>query len=197
MRGSPVARGTRPATAGRRQRGWLSFVAGLGLGLLIAFVVYLEVLVPRMPGGGLGGSTPGAEGPPAESHQGGTPAAATKPKFDFYAILPDEEVKVPEWDLKSTPQAVQPQEQSRRPAVSPYMIQVASFQRYEEADRAKARLALIGITANIQRVVINGTDVWFRVRVGPFNDANAMEGTRARLAEHNINFMLVRLKPGE
>lgn len=197
MRGSLAARGPRPAAARRRQRGWLSFIAGLGLGLLIAFVVYLEFLVPRMPEGGLGGSTPGAGGLPAESRRGEAPAAATKPRFDFYAILPDEEVKVPEWDLNASPRAPPPQEQRRRPAASPYMIQVASFQRHEEADRAKARLALIGITAHIQRVVINGTDVWFRVRVGPFNDANTMEGTRARLAEHNINFMLVRLKPGE
>jgi cell division protein FtsN len=175
----------------------LSFVAGLGLGLLIAFVVYLEVVVPRMPGGGLAASAPSAGGSPGESRQGETPAAATKPRFDFYAILPEEEVKVPEWDLKAPPQTPQPQVPGRRPVASPYMIQVASFQRHEEADRAKARLALIGISANIQRVVINGTDVWFRVRVGPFNDANAMEGTRARLAEHNINFMLVRLRPGE
>ena len=61
----------------------------------------------------------------------------------------------------------------------------------------KARLALIGISADIQRVTISGTDVWFRVRVGPFKDLKKLQGIRSRLAENNINFMLVRMRPGE
>lgn len=183
--------------ARRRQGGWLSFLVGLVLGLLIAFVVYLEFLVPRMREGGL--APPGrGVGAADDSKKAEAPATSNKPSFDFYAILPDEEVKVPEWDLKAPAPAEPPPAKLRRPSgTGVYMIQIASFQRLEEADRAKARLALIGIAATIQRVVINGTDVWFRVRVGPFDDAGAMEGVRARLAENNINFMLVRLKPGE
>lgn len=192
MIGSTQARGSGRKPTRRRQAGWLSFLAGLGLGLLIAFVVYLEFLVPRMPEGGLASPRPG----PPDARPEGAPVASTKPRFDFYAILPDEEVKVPEWELRAPARAPEPPRQTPRPA-GPYVIQVASFQRHDEAERVRARLALIGITATIQRVVINGKDVWFRVRIGPFGDADAMEGTRARLAEHSINSMLVRLKPGQ
>jgi len=48
-----------------------------------------------------------------------------------------------------------------------------SSQRYQDADRVNTRLALAGVSAGIQRVVINGSDVWYRVRVGPFNDLHA------------------------
>ncbi|MGH8611264.1 MAG: SPOR domain-containing protein, partial [Gammaproteobacteria bacterium] len=66
------------------------------------------------------------------------------------------------------------------------LIQVGSFQRFQEADKMKARLELIGISADIQRVTISGTDVWFRVRVGPFKDLKKLQSTRSRLAENNI-----------
>jgi len=46
-------------------------------------------------------------------------------------------------------------------------------------------------------VTISGTDVWFRVRVGPFKDLKKLQSTRSRLAENSINFMLVRMRPGE
>ncbi|MGH3452706.1 MAG: SPOR domain-containing protein [Haloechinothrix sp.] len=46
-------------------------------------------------------------------------------------------------------------------------------------------------------MTISGTDVWFRVRVGPFKDLKKLQSTRSRLAENNINFMLVRMRPGE
>jgi hypothetical protein len=53
-----------------------------------------------------------------------------------------------------------------------------ALQRYQDADRVKARLALAGVSAGIQRVVINGSDVWYRVRVGPFNDLKSLQGAR-------------------
>ncbi|MGH8479406.1 MAG: SPOR domain-containing protein [Gammaproteobacteria bacterium] len=69
--------------------------------------------------------------------------------------------------------------------------------RYQDADRVKARLALAGRLGRIQRVVINGSDVWYRVRVGPFNDLKSLQGARQRLTEGHFNYILVKVKPGE
>jgi cell division protein FtsN len=116
-------------------------------------------------------------------------AAPSAPKFDFYTILPEMEVSVPEWETsaatntKTTPVS----------AAGVYVLQAGSFRRYEEADRVKARLALLGIESEIQRVVINGEDVWHRVRIGPFQDPKALEATRQMLAANGVDYMLLRL----
>ncbi|MGH8568245.1 MAG: SPOR domain-containing protein [Gammaproteobacteria bacterium] len=197
----------RPAARG--ERGWLSFFVGLTLGLSVALFVYLRP--DLMPDPGLGPVATRRD-PPSPRPPEPKEAGANKPRFDFYTILPEREVKVPEWEAtpppepRSPPESRSPGESKRPPASVPpsgpeaggsYMIQVGSFQRYQDADRVKARLALAGVTAGIQRVVINGSDVWYRVRVGPFNDLKSLQGARQRLTEGHFNYMLVKVKPGE
>ncbi|MGH8585375.1 MAG: SPOR domain-containing protein [Gammaproteobacteria bacterium] len=186
--------------AARRERGWLSFFVGLMLGLSVALFVYLY---PPNPGFG---PVPARRDPPSPRLPEPEEAGASKPRFDFYTILPEREVKVPEWEATPPPETKSPSESERPPAAVPpsgpeasgsYMIQVGSFQRYQDADRVKARLALAGVSAGIQRVVINGSDIWYRVRVGPFNDSKSLQGARQRLTEGGFNYMLVKVKPGE
>jgi cell division protein FtsN len=119
-------------------------------------------------------------------------AAPVAPRFDFYTILPEMEVSVPEWETSSTAGS-----QAASAAAGVYVLQVGSFRRYEEADRTKARLALLGIESEIQRVVINGEDVWHRVRIGPYQDPKALEATRQMLAANGVDYMLLRLNLGE
>lgn len=173
----------------RRQGGWLSFLSGLALGLFVALLVYLQAHAPRSAQ-----TQATTQEQPAETPTGtaGSPAVK-KPRFDFYTILPEMEVKVPEWEVAKDARK-SPETPARAAA---YMLQVGSFQRYEDADRIKARLALIGVSADVQPVVINGKDTWHRVRVGPFQDLNKLQATRSRLAENHISFMLVRMKAGE
>jgi cell division protein FtsN len=190
--------------AARRERGWLSFFVGLMLGLTVALFVYLRP--DALPNPELGPDPPSPRPPEPEE------PGRSKPRFDFYTILPEREVKVPEWEAtppaepNSPPESTSPSQSERPPAAVPpsgpkasgsYMIQVGSFQRYEDADRVKARLALAGVSAGIQRVVINGSDIWYRVRVGPFNDRKGLQGARQRLTEGGFNYMLVKVKPGE
>jgi hypothetical protein len=44
--------------------------------------------------------------------------------------------------------------------------------------------------ASRQRMVIKGSDVWYRVAVGPFNDLKSLQGARQRLTEGCFNYML-------
>ena len=58
----------------------------------------------------------------------------------------------------------------------------------------KARLALLGVVASIQPVVINQGEQWHRVRVGPLASMDELNRIRARLAENEIKVLLVRQK---
>ena len=168
---------------------WISFGSGLCVGLFVAFLVFLE----KLP---LPASTPGwapAEDATAvvspESVEKPTVAVDTpKRKFDFYTILPEFEIKVPEWTVGNRDSA------RNETATGSYVLQVGSFQHYAEADQVKARLALQGISANIHRVVINGQDVWYRVLVGPFTESQELQLMRQRLSENGMKYMMAKVK---
>ena len=52
----------------------------------------------------------------------------------------------------------------------------------------------MGVTADIQRVVINGQDVRHRVRIGPYEDPHKLQEAKDRLLANDLDFMLLKLK---
>jgi cell division protein FtsN len=112
------------------------------------------------------------------------------PHFDFYKLLPKLQVVIPkedkdvQTDTGKTPVA--------RPGA--YVLQVASFQHYSDADAMKAKLALLGIEAKIQQVKVDNGESWNRVRIGPISDLAKLNATRKTLAEHHIEPLLIRIK---
>ncbi len=206
---------------------WVSFVTGLGLGLVVALAVYFwnarpaaapraappsaEVAPPQVEAPRV------ADAPAAEAVEPVEPADPAdleppRPKFDFYKILPEMEVPVQDWekedkqaekpnkpetvadkdnkDGKSGKDAAKPAKPAERGA---YVLQIGSYKSYEEADQAKAKLAMQGIGATIQRVVINGQDVWFRVHVGPLSDPNQVKAMRLKLQQSNTEFIVLKI----
>lgn len=118
-----------------------------------------------------------------------------QPRFDFYTILPELEVLIPEQELQQ-----KKQQRSKPPAsvekLGTYILQAGSFKRYEQADRRKAKLALLGVTAGIQRVTINDNEVWYRVRVGPTDDLKYLGKVRVMLFKNNISAIALKVMPG-
>jgi cell division protein FtsN len=178
----------------------MPFLAGLALGLLVAF----GVLVYHW--------NSGPAEPPKIAKSEAKEAPAPKPKktadvpaptFDFYQILPNREVNLSEW-VEEAPEQPVVEAGPGAPPVQPaeekpglYILQVGSFKTYEAADELKAQLALMGIDADIQRVVIDGQAVLHRVRIGPFRDPARIEETRRRLVANDVDFMVLRLKEEE
>ncbi len=74
------------------------------------------------------------------------------------------------------------------------MLQTGSFRQPEQADRLKARLALLGIEANIQTVHIKNGETWHRVRVGPIKDIATLNLTRKRLRDVGVPSIVVKNK---
>ena len=120
-----------------------------------------------------------------------------KPKFEFYTMLPEMEVAVPDEELvplkKET--AAAPGSESATRSGS-YVVQVASFRRREEADGLKAKLAFLGLEAVVQSVSINGEDSWFRVRLGPYANLDVLGQARIQLRANGYDSMVLRVKEG-
>ncbi|MEM7466392.1 MAG: SPOR domain-containing protein [Pseudomonadota bacterium] len=171
---------------------WMSFVSGLSLGLLVAFLVYLwRDQVPAVDGGRIANQVEEFifEKDPENTEISDIAIDDTPtPKFDFYNILPEVEVKVPDWQLEANDTGdsgdLQP---------GTYVLQVGSFRELKDADRAKAQLALSGMHAKIHRVVINGQDVWYRVHLGPFEDSETIQAARRKLIESKNDFIVIRM----
>ncbi len=112
-----------------------------------------------------------------------------EPRFTFYTILPEKEVIVPEGEVKVRKR----QERLGRKLQGRYFIQAGSFRTHDDADRLKARLALLGVEARIQRAQVKGA-LWHRVRMGPFASMNEVESIRSRLRKHHIDSVVQTAK---
>lgn len=84
------------------------------------------------------------------------------------------------------------------PAPSPvdtpgmYVLQMGAFIRQTEAESLKARLALVGMTARIQPVMVD-RQTYYRVRIGPTDDLAQLNADRARLQQHRFDSILLKL----
>ena len=114
-----------------------------------------------------------------------------KPKFDFYTLLPELEVVIPDDEkqpLQKKPSANEPTDYK-----GGFLLQAGSFQQFNEADSLKARLALLGVEAHIQSVDVNNSK-WHRVRIGPSSDRQTLEDLRKRLRKNHIDTLLMQAK---
>jgi len=73
----------------------------------------------------------------------------------------------------------------------PIYLQAGSFQSVAEADNQKARLALMGVEARIQQVMLQDK-VWYRVRLGPYPRMDEVNILRGELARQGIDARVVK-----
>ncbi len=138
-----------------------------------------------------------------------TPAPApeqSKPKYDFYTVLPDRQVIIPPDELTAQkPRKIQPPAQPPKPSQSAatqpaptqptadpaptkgaYQVQAGAFRNYQEADRMRASLVLMGVNA---RIVSAADSRLHRVRVGPLSQAQA-QALHRRLQQKGIQSII-------
>ncbi len=111
-----------------------------------------------------------------------------KKRYPFWRWLEEYEVILPEENERL--EKTKPVEQVTREGR--YFLQVGAFNRFADADRLKAQLALGGIETHIQRVTIDDREL-HRVRIGPETDLARVNELRRRLAQQNIDVMLIRM----
>ena len=64
-------------------------------------------------------------------------------------------------------------------------------------DSLKARLALMGVEASVQKVDVPDKGTMHRVRTGPYLGQEAMSKARDNLSSNGINTAVVKIKPKE
>ncbi len=135
---------------------------------------------------------PGKPGDPAPQTQtradGGN--EGDKPRFDFYKILPGKGEATPE-ERKETKTADNKEKEKPGMLAQPMYLQTGSYQNPAEADNQKARLAMLGMEATVQQVMLQDK-VWYRVRLGPFRRLDDINGMRAELAKQGISASIVK-----
>lgn len=168
--------------------GWVWLLGGAVIGALLAVVIMLT--------GGLPGEQDEWSGPKPNARRQAddappSPSDESPPKreYDFYNVLPEMEVVIPQQELRERADKGDPV--AEEPGAG-YLLQAGSFQNHADADRLKAELALQGFVADIQSVTING-DTWHRVRLGPFDSAQAADRTRQRLDDIGVRTIALKV----
>ena len=111
-----------------------------------------------------------------------------KPRFDFYTLLKESEVFVPE--VEESPQNQAPSEQYH------YLLQAGSFRRYADADGLRAQLLLLNLDAAVETTGAKPGETWHRVLVGPFISRSKAANARAALLQNGIDNLLLKRKRG-
>lgn len=189
----------RPAATTRSRGGTLlGIFIGLvfGVGLALAVVWYMNKTPIPFVANKTG--TPVDAGRPAPATPEPLPGKPGDPpvekRFQFYDILPGKSEPKPDG---KAPDAAQPT--AAAPAVEPaapaadLQLQAGSFQNAKDADNLKATLALSGLEAGVQQVMV-GDKVWYRVRLGPYAKAEEMTKIKAELAKLGIEATVVKGK---
>ncbi|HET9818203.1 MAG TPA: SPOR domain-containing protein [Rhodanobacteraceae bacterium] len=182
--------------------GWGLFLGGLVVGIILCVIVVYSGHIPSLRRN----DQPQAN-PNAVAQQGSSPgiagssAASSASKFDFYKVLPEKEVVIPNAELSAMAKAEQQNAAAANNAGTSappanatattssqgdYVLQVGSYSDAGKADAKKAQLALQGFTAHVQAVTLDG-QVWNRVQIGPFTSATELQAVQKRLTAAGID----------
>jgi hypothetical protein len=185
---------------------WLGVVTGLLIGLFIAFLVYIKMQASDSTTQVVVKESLPAQPVEEDVRDVGKEKKATitppEPRFDFYNLLPEMEVIVPESEIKK-PRAKPAAPDSSAASTSAetiagtYYLQVGSFKNAEQADNLKAKLAFSGFETVIHKATleISGkSETYHRVRVGPFSNLDAANRSREKLIASGIDSKVVEIK---
>ncbi len=179
--------------------GYIWLLSGLAIGLFVAFIVYLDKQPENNKdfGSAVQQELKKLKQQAKKKNPEKTRSLATtdsnkkkEPKFNFYTILPELEVLIPESETR-------PPETKNKTAASnankQYVLQVGSFQNLNDAEKLKANLAFLGLKASIQHVNVN-RQAWHRVRTGPYRDKQQLYKSQKLLKQNDIPAISMELK---
>jgi len=181
---------------GTRTPPWAIFLGGAVVGIAATLAAMLWRPHPADPAASAADSNPKAQ-------------AEAKPRFDFYTLLKESEVFVPEVEeppLVKAPLPVDPakkkddarDEEKAAPEKSSayeFILQTGSFRARGDADSLRARLLLLNLKATVESAGAKPGEVWYRVMVGPFTSQETVARARTALQQNGVDSILVKRKP--
>ncbi|MDR1351560.1 MAG: SPOR domain-containing protein [Zoogloeaceae bacterium] len=124
----------------------------------------------------------------------GKPGDAVTPenRFQFYDILPGNTTAVPQPPSTANVAVSAPAVPIPMP-VKLHYLQAGAFSNPQEADNLKASLAMKGMEAHVQQVMVQG-NTFFRLRLGPYSKIDEASSTRAKLAQQGVETLLINVE---
>lgn len=206
-----------------RQQGgtFLGIIIGLIIGLGIALGVAMVITKTPMPFMDKSGKVKASEPTANQSADPNKPLYGNKNAIreaakDFIKeAAPPENTAAPQPDKKPEVVKVDPKADAKQEGKAPvvemsdktkkpetaaeavddkwsYYLQAGAFREQSDAEGMRAKLALIGVEAKISERQ-SETGVLYRVRVGPFNQLDAMNKVRGKLSDNGVDAAVVRM----
>ena len=169
----------------------------------------MEPLQRMTPKGEPAATKPGDSAPPQPAAKAGE-----RPRFEFYQILPGEKEaapgKVPSTpaakDAKPAPLAKDakpaPAAAKGTPGSSPnspkaaagetYFLQAGAYATEADADNMKARIAFVGLEAQVKPVNVADKGTLYRVRLGPYQSLEDANRIKAALSQNGVAAAIIK-----
>jgi cell division protein FtsN len=180
-------------------------VLGIFIGLILGLAIAAGVAIYL---GRSGLTAPLASGTAKDAPRNGrgdlasAGTAAEKPRFDFYKILPgaEEAKSVPGRSAEKPPErapdratvdaakAAEPQAKGG----DRFWLQAGAFGSEADAENLRARLALSGWEATMQSVTLADKTTRYRVRLGPYDNADELNRIKAELGSRGFNVAVIK-----
>ncbi len=175
-----------PRRTAKKQKhlpGWAWMLIGLLVGAIFTVTIFMFQNSKEIP------VAPAPKKEPAIKIEKKAPVKTETEKdkksllnFDFYHILPEMEVMIPESELEY--------EQVQQKVH--YILQVGSFKTRKDAEGRLTELLLLNFEPTIQTVTIDGDNTWHRVRIGPFSNHLALDKARRLLQDNDIAHIVLK-----
>lgn len=193
-RAQPSADGRRKKRKKHKKQSPVAFWKWLAAGALVAvFILFLVQLRSHTPTINKPGSVvqlPIEKEPAPEKKSDVKIAKPEDPSYEFYTILPEQGEMIPDYEVKKLKRA---ETLGKPPKPSSYILQAGSFRDFSQADKVKARLALLGVEAKIEVATVGNTH-WNRVKLGPYPNMRSVDHVRSKLRKAGVETVVFREK---
>jgi len=189
----------RPGGSGNEFPIFAGILLGIVMGLAIAggiawFVLKKNTVTPppvkeQVQPGKASVGKPAAAGTSSGTSEG-------KARFEFYKELTDKPDSTATKKPERQPPVAIKSDSPVKPNVQAdvYFLQEGSYTTADDAEKVKAKLALLGMVANIQQADIPEKGVRYRVRLGPYKTSTEMNEAMASLKSNGHNALPIHIK---
>ena len=146
----------------------VKIIALLALAAIAFFAYFLWSIKDKQPEPQL--QTPAVVKTTSSANSSALPALP-KEKWDYVEGLKNKKVEVGKYEVVNK---------------GPYQMQCGSFRTKEQAEVLKARIAFVGISAQI-RESKGKSGIWHRIVLGPYGKKRQAEKDKHKLKNNNIN----------
>lgn len=153
----------------------------IGSCVTFAFLIFLYYLATLMP-----------EALDSESDNGNL-----APHFTFYNELPNRQVTQIRHAIEQHPHSqAEPSHNNhshantRNTNSNPHniVLQAGSYKLWQDADRRRAELALLGLESRVNKAKLKDGTTWYRIELGPFDSREALNHARNMLTINGVDY---------